>query len=158
MKTGWRVFAGCSAGLLLFLAAGAGFLYFLVQSVDVAKRTSCLSGVKQLAHAALAYRSDHDERFPLRDSWRDASRRYSAQSVDVKCPTAPTGAFGIAFNAVLSGARPPKSPSLVPLVYDSANPIRNASDPFTSLPSPARHRGKNNVAYADGHAKGVPSP
>jgi prepilin-type processing-associated H-X9-DG protein len=40
--------------------------------------------------------------------------------------------------------------------YDSTNLIRSASDAESSLPNPGRHAGRNNVSYADGHARSVP--
>lgn len=45
------------------------------------------------------------------------------------------------------------SPESHTLIYDSSNLARNASDAVTSLPNPPRHRGRNNIAYADGHAR-----
>ena len=42
-----------------------------------------------------------------------------------------------------------------PMIYDSINYARNASDPLLSLPNPGRHEGYNVIGYADGHAKHV---
>ncbi|MFI5385823.1 MAG: hypothetical protein ACHQ50_06850, partial [Fimbriimonadales bacterium] len=38
-----------------------------------------------------------------------------------------------------------------PLIYDSVNLARNASDLVGSLPNPGRHHGHNNLCFADGH-------
>ena len=88
----------------------------------------------------------------------DASLPYVKAETNWHCPSVPKGMYGVAFNAALSRAKPPKDPAKTPLVYDSVNPIRNASDQVTSLPSPGRHGGKNTIAYADGGAKRVASP
>lgn len=49
---------------------------------------------------------------------------------------------------------------LQPLLFDSINLARNASDPFVSLPNPPRRHTEgqppaNYIAYADTHAKAV---
>ena len=64
------------------------------------------------------------------------------------------GPYAYAFNGALSLAKTPPKPETVPMVYDSVVPLRNASDLFESLPYPGRHKGRDMVVYADGHAKG----
>ena len=120
------------------------------------KRVTCLSHVKQLAAGLLMYASDSDDRLPDRDAWMDAESAYVKPTAVFRCPQA-KGPYGYAFNAFLdraSLARFP-DPKAVPTVYDSVNPIRNASDAFASLPLPGRHDGFNTVAYLDGHARRV---
>ena len=119
------------------------------------KATICLSNVKQSALGLLQYTADADDRFPPRDLWMDATLPYVKSEANWHCPSVPKGAYGYAFNAALSRAKPPKDPAKTPLVYDSVSPIRNASDPVTSLPLPGRHGGKNTIAYADGAAKRI---
>ena len=119
------------------------------------KGTACLSNLKQQASGLLQYADDHDDRFALRDGWMDGIAPYVKPEGVFHDPELPKGAYGYAFNAALSSAKAPKSPERAPMVYDSVNPVRNASDAMTSLPRPGRHGGKNTVAYADGHAKRV---
>lgn len=126
---------------------------------QAAKRSACLSNVKQQSLGLIVYSTDYD-RFPPGRAWMDSTARYrrgeSAQKDwTVHCPEVPKNRFGYAFNAALSGAKLPKRPELVPLTYESSNLRRNAVDPVTSLPRPGRHDGKSNLAYADGHARSV---
>jgi hypothetical protein len=78
-------------------------------------------------------------------------------AVQVESKKDPT-LFGYAFNSKLSGVDSSKviNPTEVPLLYDSINLARNASDPVISLPDPPRMHGQNRsniMAYADSHAK-----
>ena len=144
----WVVIVG------VILVVGA-ILFPVPSGYPTVKAAVCLSNVKQSALGLLQYTADADDRFPPRDHWMDATLPY-VKSEDVwHCPSVPKGAYGYAFNAALSRAKPPKDPAKTPLVYDSVSPIRNASDLVTSLPKPGRHGGKNSVAHADGHAKRV---
>ena len=123
-------------------------------------KTACLSNTKQQARALEMYREGADGRYPNRDYWMDAIEPFVKEDKYVFHVPGPWAAkapdvYGYAFNSTLSRAGQPKEPEKVPLVYDSSNPIRNASDPVTSLPSPGRHDGKDHIAYADGHAKTV---
>ncbi len=144
-----------------------GAILFPVNTSDhPAPATTCLSNVKQISTALIIYASDVNDRFPPRDTWMDASYPYTKTETIWHCPSVPKNVYGYAFNGALSRASQVKllDPAGTPLVYDSVNPIRNASDLCASLPLPGRHRarndrgpGRNNVAYADGHAKGVPA-
>jgi len=119
------------------------------------KKTACLSNLKQQAQAVLLYSAEENDRFPNRDVWMDSIAPYVKNQAIHKEPTMPAQVYGYAFNSNLSDAKGPRHPEKVPLVYDSVNPIRNASDAAVSLPSPGRHAGKDNIAYADGHVKAV---
>ena len=144
-----------------FLLFAVVLLAFLVvpacgcQSRHSAMATACLSNLKQQASGLLQYADDHDERLTARDAWMDGVAPYVKQEGVFHDPELPKGSYGYAFNAALSSAKPPKDPEKVPMVYDSVNPIRNASDRVTSLPKPGRHGGKNTMGYADGHMKRV---
>ncbi|RYG47664.1 hypothetical protein EON79_06715 [bacterium] len=111
--------------------------------------------MKQLITSSLVYASDTDDRFPLKDSWNDTTREFRNPAYTIRCPLLPETDFGYAFNAALSGTKPPKMPEKVPLNFESTRPGSNPSDTFTSLPRPGRHDGKNSIGYADGHAKSV---
>ena len=117
-------------------------------------RYACLSNLKQQGMGLVMYASDNADRFPARDVWKDSIAPYVKSEPVLHEIQAPKGVYGYAFNAALSGAEAddPK----IPMAYDSVNPIRNASDRLASLPAKGKHDGKNNVAYADGHAKSRP--
>lgn len=126
--------------------------------------STCLSNVKQSSLALILYTSDENDRYPPRDFWMDATFPYSKNEGIWHCPSVPKGVYGYAFDGALSGAKSAKlpDPARTPMVYDSVNPIRNASDLCASLPLPGRHGrnredqpGRNTVGYADGHVKSV---
>ena len=127
--------------------------------------TICLSNVKQSSTGMLIYVGDENDRLPPRDVWMDATFPYVKTETLWHCPSVPKGAYGYAFNGALSTmkAAKPHDPAATPLLYDSVDPIRNASDLCASLPLPGRHGrpegegpGRNTVGYVDGHAKAVP--
>lgn len=144
------------AVILLVLAA---ILYPITACAcsKMSSSTVCLSNLKHQALGNVMYAEDHDGRFPARDYWMDAIAPHVKNQGIFHDPEVEKGSYGYAFNAALSKAKSPPNPDKVPLVYDSVNPIRNASDPFTSPPAGGRHPKekptRNNVGYADGHAK-----
>lgn len=124
----------------------------------------CLSNVKQSSLGLVMYAADENDRLPLRDRWMDATLPYVKQETIWHCPLVPKGVYGYAYNGALSGVKQMTfdAGGSVPMVYDSVNPIRNASDPLASLPLPGRHGrkeggGSNTVGFVDGHAKSVPA-
>ena len=126
------------------------------------RRGGCVSNLKQLGLGLIMYSSDADDRFPPRDLWADTIVPYT-KNPDLFFDPAlrkgdDKGPYAYAFNGALSLAKPPPKAETVPMVYDSVVPLRNASDLVTSLPTPGRHNGRDNVAYADGHARSVPPP
>ncbi len=127
-------------------------------------RTRCLSQVKQLALANLMYATDYDDRMPYRDRWMDDIYPYHKNMGIEHCPGLQDGRspnpnlYGYAFDSRLSlfDSKKIADPARHPLVYDSINLARNASDPFLSLPKPPRMHGDrpgNPLAYLDGHAR-----
>lgn len=123
------------------------------------KVPTCLSSVKQQALAVLIYAGDNEDRFVPRQRWMDTTSAYLKNEDLRHCPSVAKGAYGYAYNAGLSGLRQAELglPEIVPMVYDSIRSARNASDSLLSFPNPGRHKGQDNVAYADGHAKRVPA-
>jgi len=134
----------------------------------------CLSNIQQVSRGMTMYAQDYDDRLPAATNWMDGITPYaeSAGAKDgsvLQCPTVQAvnpKAYGYAYNSKLSGARLTKltGAALTPIIYDSSNLAKNASDPQTSLPSPPRHRARrmrqgggrlNIMGYADGHAKAV---
>lgn len=154
----WEIVA--VAGIIAVLA----FLFWPVHNDKVsAKRTACLSNIKQLAIASIIYSVDYDERFAGRDTWRDSIRLYTESKDSLVCPVIfmekNPQLYGFAFYGKLSNAKPPPEPQTVALIFESINLSRNASGDLASLPNPGRHpshtggKGSYNIAYADGHAK-----
>lgn len=147
-----------SATCLLVLAGMFLFPVFAC-ACGHAPSSTCLSNVKQQALGNVMYAADNDNRFPRRDYWMDDIAPYVKNPAVFQDPELPKGSYGYAFNGALDRAKEPKDATKVPLLYDSENPIRNASDLVTSLPAGGRHPKKqpmgNMVAYADGHAKRV---
>lgn len=134
-----------------------------------AASSACLSNVKRLALGMAFYASDHDDRFPRRDFWMDAivpavrELKLTARTEEpglFRCPKIVAGGYGYAFDSRLDRVKPESIEFIAEatMLFDSVNPIRNASDPFVSLPAVPRHWHRNNVAYADGHAKGIYAP
>jgi prepilin-type processing-associated H-X9-DG protein len=125
-----------------------------------ATRAACLSNLKQLALANVMYTDDFDGKLPSRDHWMDLLHPYEKRYEDMEhCPLVKgSGLYGYSLNARIVKIDDLPRPESVPLVYDSVNRAKNASDLVNSLPLPGRHHGKNNIAYADGHAKGVTAP
>ncbi len=119
------------------------------------KMSRCLSNVKHQAIGLIIYEDDFDDRFPRGDRWMDVTKEYLKAEDARHCPQVPKGAYGYAFNSLLSLAKTPKDAEKVVLIYDSTTSRRNASDRLSSLPRPGRHEGKDNIAFADGHAKAL---
>jgi prepilin-type processing-associated H-X9-DG protein len=145
--------------LALIAVLGAIFWPVYSRGRPLTPATFCLSNIKQQGIAFQMYIADSDEKFPNRDRWMDELFPYVKNEEIYREPlwskAKEPRPYGFAFNSRLSNAKAPKEIGTTPVVYDSVNPIRNASDPAVSLPSPARHKGKNNIAYADGHAKSI---
>ena len=110
----------------------------------------CRSQLKRLSMGMILYAGDHNDRLPARDAWMDGIEGYGHVRSSLHCPEA--SGYGYAFNASL---RRWENDAAKPMIYDSVNPIRNASDPFASLPAVPRHWLRQNfVGYSDGHVKG----
>lgn len=133
--------------LLLFPSSG--------NDKESAKGTACLSNVKQLALGLNAYAEDADGRYPVKNHWTQASSKYWKGDGVWRCLSLPAGEFGYAFNSKLSAAKVPEPSGSAILVFESTTLTPNAFDPFLTFPNPGRHRGRGNLAYADGHAKKV---
>ncbi len=142
--------------ILLIVAIVAAILFPIVSSGPLHSRVRCLSNLKMLGLEFSMYDADYDDKLPPRDYWMDLIKEYQkGETIDHCDSVVGVGLYGYALNAgVKSLADNPKL-STTPLVYDSVNLARNASDLATSLPLPGRHRGGNFICYADIHAKYV---
>jgi hypothetical protein len=146
-------------GLLLVIGLSL-LLWPIVGHHEPRDSTVCLSQVKRNGVALFIYLADHDGAFPHRDHWMDALFPYSKDEAALRCPLVGDDPqhHGYAFNSNLSLLELDKvvDPVATPLIYDSINLARNASDPVTSLPDPTRHQRGNVMGYADGHARVSP--
>ncbi|MEP0767404.1 MAG: hypothetical protein HRF45_12815 [Fimbriimonadia bacterium] len=150
-------------GVLLVLSGALLAIAFPKLSLQWAERSTdqCLSHLRRLSQAALAYAEDHSGYLPPAGVWMDALRPSLSASRDLRCPKfgSERDRYGYALNSEIA-ARPLSrvaEPSRTFLLYDSANLARNASDPVTTLPPEGRHRTKagpgNNAASADGKVR-----
>ncbi len=149
--------------VLLWITVGAISLIVITPALvtkDVPQRHPfCLSNVKQLAIGLVMYESDED-RLPFRDGWMDGIVPYEKMEGLFHCPDVAKGFYGYSFNGKLDRMPLAKfpSPETMPMVYDSVNLARNASDLYTSLPPLGRHTSTNSVGFGDGHAKALRTP
>jgi len=150
----------------IVIVAGIIFYPVFARAPTFHGRDMCLFKLKQLALASLFYASDYDDRWMPRNQWMDVIVPYHKNRDLEHCPGIEwqfernKSLYGYAFNSKLSLQKIDDKDPNVPLLYDSMNLARNASDPFISLPSPPRvHRegkkGVNNVGYVDGHARAL---
>ncbi len=163
----------------LGLIAGPGLKRAGEAMREVGRTRTCLSNVKQIATGLQMYAQDYDEHLPPASGWMDTTKAFTAKGStkekDVfRCPAAALkvpDAYGYAYSTALAGKPLGKvgKPADAPMVYDSTNLTRSASDAVTTLPSPGRHHGRrgrpgglglggpanNVIGYADGHAKTV---
>lgn len=146
-------------GILCVLVIAAVVFPVFASGHPVSRRVACLSNLKQSSIAMLIYLADWDDSFPRRDEWIDSVYPYCKRWEVFHCPQAPNTKWGYAFNAALDQAKQTKlaDPKTVPMLYDSVNPVKNASDLVTSLPAVPRHS-RNFMGYADGHVKAVVPP
>jgi hypothetical protein len=124
---------------------------------NVAKKTACVSNVKQNALALITYASDFDEHFPTHD-WMDSAVRNLKTENILRCPeTGKSGPdiYGYALNTLRLGAnlRTMNSPEKAILLFDSKDLAKNVVGDESLMPKPGRHHGVNSVGYADGHVK-----
>lgn len=162
--------------LLQYLIIACGFVVIgsTLLPVNVGHRgaiaTVCLSNLKQIGTGIMIYEADFDDRMPPRDAWIDATYPYTKRLEAFHCPNLEGSPWGYAFNGALDRKRFAAPLTVIhnskheqiftgeaastPLVYDSVTLLKNASDLVTSLPAVPRHR-RNNIVYADGHAKAM---
>jgi hypothetical protein len=137
-----------------------GFVLWPVHSDgDPPSSTSvCRSNVKQLTLGMTLYSGDWDDRLPDVSSWMDKLAPYTHHPEFYHCPKVAGGAYGYGFSAKLAGADLGKIKDLetAPLLFDSDLLQRNAMGGLETLPNPARHRGQNFIAYADGSCRAYP--
>lgn len=124
------------------------------------ERTMCMTKLKQLSVGFLIYSSDYDDVLPRRTDWMDAIMPYIKNLELLHCPTVSKDDkenYGYAYCDLRDGInlKTIREPAKAELLFDSTLIEKNASGSISTLPTPGRHGGKNNIAYADGHVKSV---
>lgn len=128
---------------------------------DKARRTACLSQMKDLGLGLGQYRSDWDDTLPAAASWADSAAHYLKPDVAhdaFRCPSAKSP-YGYAFNIGLNRlpASKIKQPALYVMLFEANAGQRNAAGTSDLLVKPPRH-GTNNYAFVDGHCKSLGDP
>lgn len=147
----------CQTILVFAIAAFlAAVLWPVFPERPASKGVICLSNIKRIALGGIMYESDYDDVLPRR-AWMDALWPYLKNERLFHDPEFPTGRFGYVMNFALQGTNMSKrkDESTTPMVFDSTIDAPNAWASVSTLPVPGRHNGKNNIAYADGHARAV---
>ena len=127
---------------------------------------SCVQNLHSLYLAFSMYAQDYDA-MPPAAGWLQNPDLVSKvrENTWLHCPAVSNrhdNNYGYAMNDAVSGMqmhgrelKQTPHAAETPLVYDSSNLAISAHDSFTSLPSPGRHSGKDNVLYMDGHVAAV---
>ena len=118
---------------------------------------TCIRRLGESSRAMAMYAADNDDSLPPASAWMDKLQPLVRSGRAFRCPTMRMrgfGAYGYAMNSALSAGKKSAiaDPAATPLLFDSTLLAKNAASGIETLPSPGRHNGGNNVAYADGHA------
>ena len=118
--------------------------------------SACQSNLKQIGLGLMQYMRDYDERAPRAANWMPALQPYLKRETIYNCPARADWQFGYAMNArfaQVSFSQFEGDYANATVIYDSDLNRLNAVDNGDSLPKPFRHRGGNNLLFADGHVK-----
>jgi prepilin-type processing-associated H-X9-DG protein len=158
---GW-VLIGCAGVPFLLIPLLAAILFpVFAQARAKAQAVSCLSNLKQQSLGTLMYSQDYDEKLPPTKDWMTKLEPYLKNEKVFHCPSAkssgPEKAYGYAFNSTISTVSVKKitTPEATAMLFDSNLEGESASSKGFVPMTPARHNKRNNIAYADGHAKSI---
>jgi hypothetical protein len=113
---------------------------------EAAKRTTCLSNVRQLSVAALMYSMDYDEIFPGPD-WAQTTQPYVRNPSILRCPSDDAlPSYTLRSDVRGKNLMSFQNPAEEIAIYES-------DDARTLV---ARHEGEAVLSYVDGHAKAMP--
>ena len=124
----------------------------------------CMTQEEHISLAGFMYSNDYDDRFPLLN-WTDSLRTYlrltgkqeepAQYYID---PAAPDEAYGYAMSREMVGRvlNNIGSPAETPAFFDSPLNRTDAVSSYLEMPNPPRHGDRNNIAFVDGHMRGVP--
>lgn len=133
---------------------------------EPARDQACPENLKSLYTAFQMYTQDW-EALPPAAAWMDNRDLTSKVSRDewLHCPAVSDrhdAHYGYAYNLEVAGRKIPggflkqmRGAATTPLLFDSADLARSATDGLATLPRPGRHAGRDNVLYCDGHVAAV---
>lgn len=124
------------------------------QAKQAAINTRCLSNVKITTLGALIYAGDYDDHFPKAAVWSDVTKPY-VEAQASHCPADKSGG-GFAFADAMSNALAAKIKDLKNqvVIYETNREGQNVHGNPQKEHFEPRH-GKQNLGYADGHAKSI---
>jgi hypothetical protein len=135
-------------GVIAFLALGAAFLYsrrdsagFVGNPASAARKTQCVSSIKQLSTAGMIYLADYDDHNFLKGTHMKALMPYTKNRGLFFCPTT---TYAYATNDKLAGYEWVKMP-------DPSTTVFFFEGSGTTLSYP--HSGTGTVSFADSSAK-----
>lgn len=150
--------------VLVIVGLGAAILFpiFVQPREGDGHRTNVLSNCKQISLAIMMYASDYDEHLPPSDKWIDSTYDYVKNDSVYRDPTVKDrkdDEYGFAFYEPVSLADLDAitNDGEVPMVFQSVLMGKNAHSDLSSLPFNPRGRGRNYVAFCDGHTMGLPA-
>ncbi|AIE85385.1 hypothetical protein [Fimbriimonas ginsengisoli] len=148
---------GWLAGLFAVLVIGAALFPAYGNQKGYAKRTQCFSNLKQVGIGFALYTSDNEGWMPPSAAWIDELKPYTKSEELFDCSVA--GRYGYAMNEALTQATVEKwsteRAAETPVAFESVTIGRSVVGSLQLLPRAPRHGSVNNIAYVDGHAKGV---
>jgi len=134
-----------------------GFLAYMVLHPEVmararqaAKKTQCLSNVKQLGLATIMYSLDHDDVLPKTSAgWKAAIMPYAKNEQIFHCPDDTSGAVSYFLDPRVAGMSTTRiaQPAATAMVVEG-----------TTKKTAFRHGGSAMIAFTDGHAKALKAP
>jgi hypothetical protein len=110
-----------------------------------------VSRVVQLQLGLQLYEGDWDEVLPTSGKWMDAVTPYVHDASLFHSPAVGQG-YGYALNSQIAGHALSDfpTPETIVSIFDSTDLTRNATDPTSTMPNPARYGLKNTIGYLDG--------
>ncbi len=120
---------------------------------DKLRQSSCISNLKQIGLATIAYSQDYDDRLPLKTSWSDSLGAYIKNSYIYQCPMDNTQSrCSYSYNNKLNGDSLSHMKNLesIQTCFDAKGGWNSSSPVSSAVP---RHYDYSNFAFVDGHVK-----
>lgn len=143
--------------LLPILAIVAAILIpNFIHAREMARQANCLNNVRELYIAAQLYADDHDDCFPIAETWNDSLKPYLKNPDAFICPVVESKEPSYAINNQLTGFREGDVQMAADtVVLFESIPGNNRSGGPESLLSSPRHPQGNTIGFVDGHVKSV---
>ncbi|RYG22336.1 nuclear transport factor 2 family protein [bacterium] len=130
-------------GSLAYMATNSDVF---AQAKKAAKRTVCLSNVKQLALSTMLYSMDHNDILPKASAWKKAIAPYAKSERLFYCPEDTSGAVSYFLDSRVGGR------SLTSIAFPAETAMVVEGTPKKTA---FRHGGRASLGFTDGHAKSV---